>query len=71
MYVYLPVLAIHILLAIVAIPTVYYVLLLAASYPVSELAETNHPRAGKVAATLWLVSFALGIVVYAMLYLVW
>lgn len=70
-YVYLPILAIHILLAIVAIPTVYYVLLLAASYPVAELAETNHPRAGKLAATLWLVSFSLGIVVYAMLYVLW
>jgi len=70
-YVYFPLLAIHILLAIVAIPAVYYTLLLAASYPISELSRTNHPRAGKVAATLWLVSFSLGIVVYAMLYLVW
>ena len=70
-YVYLPLLAIHILLAIVAIPAVYYTLLLAASYPVSELSRTNHPRAGKVAATLWLVSFSLGITVYAMLYVVW
>jgi putative membrane protein len=70
-YVYLPVLAIHILLAIAAIPAVYYTLLLAVSYPVSELPATNHPRAGKVAATLWLVSFSLGIVVYVMLYVVW
>ena len=70
-YVYFPVLAIHILLAILAIPTVYYVLLLAVSYPVSELPETNHPRAGKLAATLWLVSFSLGIVVYTMLYPMW
>jgi putative membrane protein len=70
-FVYFPILAIHILLAIVAIPAVYYVLLLAASYPVSELGRTNHPRAGKLAATLWLVSFSLGIVVYAMLYIVW
>jgi len=70
-YVYFPLLAIHILLAIVAIPAVYYTLLLAASYPVSELSRTNHPRAGKVAATLWLVSFSLGIVVYLMLYVVW
>ncbi|MBX0303407.1 DUF420 domain-containing protein [Haloarcula salinisoli] len=70
-YVYFPLLAIHILLAIVAIPAVYYTLLLAASYPVSELSRTNHPRAGKVAATLWLISFSLGIVVYLMLYLIW
>jgi len=70
-YVYLPLLAIHILLAIVAIPAVYYTLLLAASHPVSELGRTNHPRAGKLAASLWLISFTLGVVVYAMLYLVW
>jgi putative membrane protein len=70
-YVYFPLLAVHIFLAIVAIPAVYYTLLLAVSHPVSELRETNHPRAGKVAATLWLVSFTLGIVVYAMLYLLW
>ncbi|WP_324758067.1 DUF420 domain-containing protein [Haloarcula sp. GH36] len=70
-YVYFPVLGIHILLAILAIPLVYYVLLLAASYPVAQLSETNHPRAGKAAATLWLISFTLGIVVYAMLYVIW
>jgi len=70
-YVYLPLLAIHILLAIVAIPAVYYTLLLAASYPTAELSETHHPRAGKLAASLWLVSFSLGIVVYAMLYQLW
>jgi len=70
-YVYFPLLAIHILLAIVAIPAVYYTLLLAVSYPVSQLRETNHPRAGKLAAGLWLISFSLGIVVYALLYLIW
>ncbi|WP_135303002.1 DUF420 domain-containing protein [Haloarcula amylovorans] len=70
-FIYLPLLAIHILLAIIAIPLVYYTLLLAASHPVAELSQTNHPRAGKAAAGLWLVSFSLGIVVYAMLYLFW
>jgi len=67
-FVYLPILAIHILLAIVCIPLVYYVLLLAYSYSVAELPNTAHPRVGKVAAGMWLVSFALGIVVYTMLY---
>jgi len=32
---------------------------------------TNHPRVGRVAAVLWLVSFALGIVVYLPLYVVY
>ncbi|WP_254535195.1 DUF420 domain-containing protein [Halomarina litorea] len=69
-FVYLPVLAIHVLLAIVCIPLLYYVLLLAATHTPAELPATNHKRVGRVAASLWLVSFTLGIVVYAMLYLV-
>jgi len=67
-FVYFPVLAVHILLAIVCIPFVYYALLLATAYPLSELPETAHPRVGKIAASLWLVSFTLGTVVYLMLY---
>lgn len=68
-FVYLPVLAIHVFLAVVSIPLVYYVLLLAVTRPVSAIRESPHPRVGRVAATLWFVSFALGIVVYALLYL--
>lgn len=67
-YVYLPLLAIHILLAMFCIPLLYYVLLLAVTRPVSALVETPHRRVGRVAATLWLVSFGLGIAVYVMLY---
>ena len=70
-FVYLPVLAIHVLLAIVCVPLLYYVLLLAATRPPAELPRTNHRRVGRVAASLWLISFALGIVVYALLYLVY
>ncbi|WIV66792.1 DUF420 domain-containing protein [Natrialbaceae archaeon AArc-T1-2] len=67
-FVYLPVLGIHMLLAIVCIPLLYYVLLLALSRPISELRETSHATVGRVAASLWIVSFALGVVVYVMLY---
>lgn len=67
--VYYPVLAVHIVLAIAAIPLVYHALLLAATHEVSELPATRHPRVGRAAASLWLVSFALGLVVYALLYL--
>ena len=69
-FVYLPLLAIHILLAVVSIPLVYYVLLLAVTRPIAAIRQSPHPRIGKVAASLWFVSFALGIVVYAMLYVV-
>lgn len=70
-YVYLPVLAIHITLAIVCIPLLYYVLLLALTRPVSELYATNHRRVARVAAPLWLISFFLGVVVYGLLYVVY
>jgi len=69
--VYLPLLAIHILLAVVCIPLLYYVLLLATTRPVSALVDTAHARVGRVAASLWIVSFVLGNVVYALLYVVY
>jgi len=70
-WVYLPVLAVHILLAIVCIPLLYYVLLLATTRPVAALTDTAHARVGRVAASLWLISFVLGNVVYALLYVVY
>jgi putative membrane protein len=69
--VYLPTLAIHVLLAVVCVPLLYYVLLLAVTRPVSELPSTNHPLVGRVAVALWLVSFALGLAVYVLLYVVY
>lgn len=70
-FVYLPLLAVHILLAIACIPLLYYVLLLAYTHQVRELTRTGHARVGRVAASLWLVSFALGAVVYGLLHLVY
>ena len=70
-FVYLPILGIHITLAVVCVPLLYYVLLLALTRPIEELPRTNHRRVGRIAASLWLVSFALGVVVYAMLYVVY
>jgi len=70
-YLYLPLLAVHILLAIVCVPLVYYVLLLGATHEIPELKRTPHRRVGRVAASLWLVSFALGVVVYLLLYVVY
>lgn len=69
--VYLPLLAIHILLAVVCIPLLYYVLLLATTRPISALVDTAHARVGRVAASLWLISFVLGNAVYALLYVVY
>lgn len=70
-WVYLPVLAIHILLAIVCIPLLYYVLLLAGTRPIDAIPQTAHAKIGRVAASLWLISFTLGIVVYLLLYVLY
>jgi putative membrane protein len=68
---YYGVLAVHVLLAIVCVPLVYYVLLLAATRPIAEVFDTSHARVGRAAASLWLVSFALGLVVYVTLYVLY
>lgn len=67
-YLYLPFLAVHILLAIVCVPFVFYALLLAATRPYEELYHTRHSQVGFVAAVLWLISFSMGIGVYLLLY---
>jgi len=67
-YVYLPFLAVHILLAIACIPFVFHALLLAATRPYEELYHTRHAQVGFVAAVLWLISFSMGIGVYLMLH---
>lgn len=65
---YFAFLAIHILLAIVCIPLLFYALLLAGTRPVSDIYDTAHRRVARIAAPLWLVSFVMGIGVYLLLY---
>lgn len=67
-FVYYPILGVHILLAIVCVPLLFYVLLLALTHPVSEIPLTAHPRFGQVTAALWVTSFVLGTAVYLLLY---
>lgn len=69
--VYLPLLTIHVSLAVVCIPLLYYVVLLGVTHPVGEIPRTRHPRVGKLAAGLWLVTFTLGVCVYLLLYVVY
>ncbi len=66
-YVYLPILAVHISLSILAVPLVVHNLLVGLAYPPGEIARTRHPRVGRWAVLLWSVSLALGIVVYLLL----
>ncbi|MFC6873800.1 DUF420 domain-containing protein [Halobellus marinus] len=70
-FVYLPTLAIHILLAIVCIPLLYYTLLVAVTRPIAAIRASPHRRVGRIAASLWLISFVLGNVVYVLLYVVY
>ena len=67
-YLYLPFLFVHIALAIICVPFVFYALLIGGTHSVEEIHETRHRTAGRVAASLWLVSFTMGIAIYAMLY---
>lgn len=67
-YVFLPILVVHVSLAVVCIPLLYYVVLLGLTRPAGEVPLTRHPRVGRVAASLWLVSFSLGVLVYLLLY---
>lgn len=70
-FVYLPVLVVHVLLAVVTVPLVTHALVLAGLYDISELPSTRHPTVGRAAAVLWVVSYALGEVVYLLLYVVY
>jgi putative membrane protein len=67
-YLYYPFLLVHVLFAIVCVPFVFYALLTAGTRSIADIYETRHRTAGRVAATLWLVSFAMGVSIYAMLY---
>ena len=68
LFVYVPILVVHIALAVLCVPFVFYALLSAGTRSIPEIYESNHRRAGRVAATLWLVSFSMGLVIYALLY---
>lgn len=70
-YVYLPLLTVHIGLAVVCLPLVYYAFLVATTTPVAEVPRTNHATVARPGLALWAVSFLLGLVVYLMLYIVY
>lgn len=67
-YVYLPVLIIHLALSIVCIQPVLYVALIGFTHRVEDIPQTKHRLVGRVAVSSWILSLALGLVVYLMLY---
>lgn len=65
--VYLVMLAIHIVLSIVSVPVVLYATILGLTHSFSELKETSKARVGRIAASVWILSLALGILTYLLL----
>lgn len=65
--VYLGMLAVHILLSVISVPVVIHALVLGLTHHPNELAETVHPRVGRIAVGAWTLSLFLGIVTYLLL----
>lgn len=66
-YVYLPILAVHIVLSVASVPLVIYNVITGLTRGVRAVANTRHPAVGRYAVALWATSLALGIVVYLLL----
>lgn len=66
-YVYLPMLAVHLVLSIVSVPVVVYAITLGLTHTPEELRETAHARVGRVAAAAWSLSLFLGVIAYFLL----
>jgi putative membrane protein len=64
---YLSMLAVHVLLSAVSVPVVLHAVVLGLTHSPAELADTLHPRVGRVAAWAWSVSLALGVLAYVLL----
>ena len=64
---YLAMLGIHILLSAASVPLVIYVVTLGLTHTPEELRDTNHATVGRVAAAVWILSLALGVVTYVLL----
>lgn len=67
-YIYLPVLVIHLALSIICIQPVLYVALIGLTHRIEDIPSTKHKYIGRIAVPMWIVSLALGLVVYVMLY---
>lgn len=66
-YLYLPMLAVHLILSIVSVPVVIYAIVLGLTHTPEELRETPHARIGRIAAGAWSLSLFLGVIAYVLL----
>jgi len=67
LYLYLPMLFIHLGLSVVSVPLVLYNVITGLTMDKAQVRETMHPRSGRLAYKLWTLSLVLGIVVYLFL----
>jgi putative membrane protein len=65
--VYLVMLAVHIVLSIISVPLVLYAVVLGLTHSFAELKDTSKARVGRIAASVWILSLAFGIVTYLLL----
>jgi len=67
-YVYLPILVVHLTMSVICIQPVLYVALIGLSHRIEDMPRTRHRLVGRIAVPLWILSLALGLVVYILLY---
>jgi putative membrane protein len=70
-YVYLPILIIHLVLSIICIQPVLYVASIGLTHRIEHIPRTKHKIIGRIAVPMWILSLALGLVVYILLYRVY
>jgi len=68
LYVYLPILIIHLTLSIICIQPVLYVASIGLTHGIEHIPRTKHKIIGRVAVPMWILSLTLGLVVYIFLY---
>ena len=66
-FVYLPILTVHLALSIICVQPVVYVALIGLTHRVEDIPLTRHRRVGRIAVPAWILSLALGLIVYVML----
>ncbi len=68
LYVYLPILIIHLVVSIICIQPVLYVASIGLTHRIEHIPRTKHKIIGRIAVPMWILSLALGLVVYILLY---
>jgi len=71
LYIYLPILIIHLVLSIICIQPVLYVASIGLTHSIEHIPQTKHKIAGRIAVPMWILSLTLGLVVYILLYCVY